>query len=62
MTLLKFVGLAAALVLALLLAVVCGDYGPWYFGWLVGTVMIVLISVAGSVLFEAQQAEAQRGS
>ncbi len=49
-----FVGLAVALALALLLAVVAGDYGPWYFAWMVGTVMIVLIAGAGAVLFDAQ--------
>ncbi len=49
-----FVGLAVVLALALLLAVVAGDYGPWYFAWMVGTVMIVLIAGAGAVLFDAQ--------
>jgi hypothetical protein len=50
-----FVGLAVVLALALLLAVVAGDYGPWYFAWMVGTVMIVLIATAGAVLFDAQR-------
>lgn len=49
-----FVGLALVLALALLLAVVAGDYGPWYFAWMVGTVMIVLIAGCGAVLFDAQ--------
>jgi predicted outer membrane lipoprotein len=39
--------------------VVAGDYAPWYFAWMVGTVMIVLIAAAGAVLFETQ--EASRG-
>lgn len=60
-TLIKFVALAGILVVALLLAVVAGDEGPWYFAWLVGTVMIVLIAASGAVLFEAQQ-EAASGS
>ncbi|MGE4482070.1 hypothetical protein [Acidocella sp.] len=51
----SFVGLALVLALALLLAVVAGDYGPWYFAWLVGTVMIVLIAGCGAVLFDSQQ-------
>ncbi|WP_298222650.1 hypothetical protein [Acidocella sp.] len=49
-----FVGLGLVLALALLLAVVAGDYGPWYFAWMVGTVMIVLIAGCGAVLFDAQ--------
>ncbi|ABQ30839.1 MULTISPECIES: hypothetical protein [Acidiphilium] len=51
----KFAALAVILFAAILLAVVTGDEGPWYFGWLVGTMMIVLISASGAVLFEAQQ-------
>jgi hypothetical protein len=52
----KFLGLAVVLALAVGLAVVAGDYGPWYFAWLVGTTMIVLISAAGAVLFDTQEA------
>jgi hypothetical protein len=52
--LVKIAALAAVLVLALALAVVAGDYGPWYFAWMVGTVMIVLVAVSGAVLFETQ--------
>jgi cyd operon protein YbgT len=48
--------LAAIIIFALLLAVVAGDYGPWYFAWLVGTTMIILIAVAGAVMFETQNA------
>jgi predicted outer membrane lipoprotein len=58
-TFLKMAGLAGTLALALLLAVVAGDYGPWYFAWLVGTTMIILIAAAGAVLMESQLA--QRG-
>ncbi|MGC9269272.1 hypothetical protein [Acidiphilium sp.] len=54
--LLKIGGLAAVVVVSLLLAVVAGDYGPWYFAWLVGTTMIVLIAASGAVLFETQEA------
>ncbi|WP_026438962.1 hypothetical protein [Acidocella facilis] len=49
-----FVGLGVVLALALLLAVVAGDYGPWYFAWIVGTVMIVLIAGCGAVMYDAQ--------
>lgn len=51
----KIIGLAAALALAVFLAVVTGDYGAWYFAWMVGTVMIVLIAAAGAVLFDTQE-------
>ena len=53
-SLLKFVGLGLAVAFALFIAVIAGDYGPWYFAWIVGTVMVVLISVASAVLFDAQ--------
>lgn len=52
----KLTALGLVLVLALLLAVVAGDYAPWYFAWLVGSTMIVLIAASGAVLFEAQEA------
>jgi predicted outer membrane lipoprotein len=56
LNMIKFGALAVILFAAILLAVVTGDEGPWYFGWLVGTMMIVLISVSGAVLFESQEA------
>lgn len=59
--LLQIAGLAAALGLSLLFAVVAGDYAPWYFAWLVGTVMIVLIAAAGAVLFETQEVSRANG-
>lgn len=52
----KIIALAGVLTLGLLLAVIAGDYAPWYFAWLVGTTMIVLIAVSGAVLFETQDA------
>jgi cyd operon protein YbgT len=52
----KIFALAMVLALALFIAVLCGGYAPWYFAWLVGTVMIVLISVSGAVMFETQEA------
>lgn len=44
-------------ILALVLifvTVIIGDYGPWYFAWIVGTVMIVLVSAAGGALLDTQ--------
>ena len=54
--LLQIVALAVILAFSLLFAVVAGDYAPWYFAWMVGTVMIILIAAAGAVLFETQEA------
>lgn len=53
----KILALAVVLALAVALAVVAGDYGPWYFAWMVGTVMIVLIAAAGAVLYDTQEKE-----
>ncbi|WP_123103713.1 hypothetical protein [Acidithiobacillus sulfuriphilus] len=55
----NFLGLLAIMILSLFLAVITGDYGPWYFAWLVGTTMIVLIAAAGAVMFEKQEEEQQ---
>lgn len=57
----KFATLAAILALALLIAVVAGDDGPWYFAWLVGATMIILIAAAGAVLLDTQIADGRAG-
>lgn len=54
MALIRLAGLALVLVVSLLFAVFVGDQGPWYFAWVIGTVMIILISGAGAILFDAQ--------
>lgn len=59
-SLLKLAGLATSLVVALLFAVFVGDQGPWYFAWVIGTVMIVLVSASGAILFDAQQDRKQK--
>jgi len=46
--------------LLIFLGILLGDYGPWYFSWLVGTVMIVLIAAAGGALMDTQLAEEDR--
>lgn len=47
--------LAMALtVIIILIAVILGDYGPWYFSWLLGTGFMILVSVSGAVLLDAQ--------
>jgi hypothetical protein len=47
-------------VLVIFLAVLLGDNGPWYFAWLVGTVMIVLVSAAGGGLLDTQEEEQKK--
>ena len=59
-TLTRFVVYMLIAVLVIFLAIVLGDHGPWYFAWLVGTVMIVLISAAGGVLLDTQEEEQKR--
>lgn len=54
-TFFRGVGLAFAIAFALFIAVIAGDYGPWYFAWIVGTMMVVLVSGAGAILFDTQQ-------
>ncbi len=45
-------------VVVILLAVLLGDAGAWYFAWLVGTAMIVLIAAAGAAMLDAQEDQA----
>lgn len=42
---------------AIVLGVLLGDYGSWYFAWLIGTAMIVLIAAAGAAYFDSQEEE-----
>lgn len=41
-------------VLVIAMAIILGDTGAWYFAWLIGTTMIVLIAAAGGILLDAQ--------
>ncbi|MCH4022498.1 MAG: hypothetical protein LKH33_05185 [Acetobacter sp.] len=53
--LLRMIGLGIAVVVALIFAVLVGDLGPWYFAWVIGTVMIILIAGAGTIMLDTQQ-------
>jgi predicted outer membrane lipoprotein len=44
-----------------ILAAILGAEGAWYFAWLIGTAMLVLISAAGGALLDAQEASAAAG-
>ncbi|WP_205666193.1 hypothetical protein [Aquabacter cavernae] len=47
-------------VIAIVIAVILGDYGPWYLSWVLGTGFMILVAVSAGVLFEAQE-EAKAG-
>lgn len=47
-------------VAVIILAVLLGDYGPRYFAWLIGTVMMVLVAAAGSALLDVAPADNRR--
>jgi hypothetical protein len=53
-TFLHCVMLTVSVVVAIVIGVMVGDYGAWYFAWGIGTIMIVLVSVAGGVLLDTQ--------
>lgn len=56
---LRFALAFALTCVVILIAVILGDYGPWYFSWLLGTGFMVLVATAGAVLLDAQD-EARR--
>jgi len=53
-TFLQFLLFMAMAVLVILMATILGSLGAWYFAWLVGTAMIVLIAAAGGALLDLQ--------
>jgi hypothetical protein len=59
-TLLQFLLFMVLAVAMIVLAILLGDLGAWYFAWLVGTAMIVLIAAAGGVLLDTQEEHALR--
>ena len=59
-TFLQFLLYMFIAVLVIVLGVILGAAASWYFAWLIGTVMIVLISAAGGALLDAQEDEKSR--
>jgi len=57
-TFLQFILFMVIAVVVILMAVVLGDSGAWYFAWLVGTGMIVLVTAAGGAMLDAQDEHA----
>jgi hypothetical protein len=54
-TLIRFVLFFGIALVAILLAIILGDYGAWYLAWLLGTGLIVLVSAAGAALLDTQE-------
>lgn len=66
---LLFVLFMVLALLMILLGIILGEMGAWYFAWLLGTGVIVLVAAAGGILLDAQdereagaEAPAARGS
>jgi hypothetical protein len=59
-TVLRFLIYLFIAICAIAMAIILGDFGSWYFAWLLGSVMIVLISAAGAALLDTQE-EVPRG-
>jgi len=59
-TFLHFVLLMIVMIVAIVIGVIVGDYGAWYFSWVVGTIMIVLVAAAGGVLLDTQEERSVR--
>lgn len=57
-TFLLFVLFMLIAIVVIVLAVILGESGAWYFAWLVGTGMIVLITAAGGMLLDTQDERA----
>jgi ABC-type transport system involved in cytochrome bd biosynthesis fused ATPase/permease subunit len=60
-TVLRFLVYLFIAICVIAMAIILGDYCSWYFAWLLGTVMIVLISAAGAALLDTQEQELRRG-
>ena len=46
-TFLQFLIYMLLAVVAIVMGVILGDYGSWYFAWFVGTALIGLVAAAG---------------
>lgn len=57
-TLLYFLLFLLLAFVVIVLAVMLGDLGAWYFAWIIGTAMIVLVAGAGAAMLDAQEEHA----
>ena len=51
----RFVLAMIIAVIAILIGIILGDYGPWYLSWLLGTGFMILVAALGGVPFEEQE-------
>ena len=58
---LYFVLFMVIALVAIVIGVIIGDYASWYFAWIVGTAMIVLVSAASGAFFDAQEEDRRNG-
>ncbi len=58
-TVIQFLIYLLIAIVVIVIGVILGDSASWYFAWLVGTVMIVLIAAAGGAFMDAQEEEAK---
>ncbi|WP_423822653.1 hypothetical protein V5738_01620 [Salinisphaera sp. SPP-AMP-43] len=56
----QFVFWFVVALIALFLAIVLGERGAWYLAWVLGTVMIILIAVAGTVMLDVRYEDEPR--
>lgn len=55
--LLRYIGWLVVGTLALAGAAILSYWAPWYFAWVVGTAMIILITAFAGVLYDRQARE-----
>ncbi len=58
----QFAALFTLSALLIALGVLLGEHGPWYFAWIVGSAMLVLVSAAAAAWFDVQQRGRRRAS
>ncbi|AZY48496.1 hypothetical protein [Bordetella avium] len=51
----KYIFWLGVSLIAIVLGVLLGDYGPWYLSWVLGTGLMILVAASAGVLFEAQE-------
>ncbi|AKJ67628.1 hypothetical protein PATSB16_13890 [Pandoraea thiooxydans] len=56
----QFILFMAIAFMVIVIAILLGNLGAWYFAWLVGTAMIVLVAAAGGALLDTQEEVANR--
>ncbi len=52
----NFVILVVLAGLAILLGIALGERGAWYFAWLLGTIVAVMVAAGAGVMVDAQDA------